>query len=94
MKKNVKIIRCENSGKSKTFKGNCAKNFEKNKFEFMSQGPPYQNGVLERGFVTLYSRMHVMMSHSVIHENPNTFLWPKCAATATKLENIMVNMHG
>ena len=28
-----------------------------------------------------------------LHENLKTVLWPKCVATVTKLENIMVNPH-
>ena len=35
-----------------------------------------------------------MMAHARIHENLNTGLWSECAATATKLENIMINLHG
>ena len=33
------------------------------------------------------------MALSGLHENLKTDLWPKCMATATKLENIMVNPH-
>ena len=33
------------------------------------------------------------MVHVGIHENLKTGLWPVCAATETKLENIMVNPH-
>ena len=35
--------------------------------------------------------MRVMMVQSGLYENLNTGLWPACAATATKLEDIMVN---
>ena len=34
------------------------------------------------------------MAHTGLHENLKTGLWPKCAATTTKLENNMVNPHG
>ena len=34
-----------------------------------------------------------MMAHAEINEKLNNGLWIKCAATATKLENIMVNPH-
>ena len=33
------------------------------------------------------------MAHTGLHENLKTGLWPKCAATSSKLENIMVNTH-
>ena len=66
--KNVKIIWCDNSGEKKNLKENCAKNFEEIKFEFTLPGPPHQNGVVERGFATLFSRMRVMMAHARLHE--------------------------
>ena len=34
-----------------------------------------------------------MMAHARLHENLNTGICPECAATATKLSNIMVNPH-
>ena len=49
--------------------------------------------MVELGFNTLYSRMCAMMAHMVLHENFNTGLWPECASTTDKLENIMVNPH-
>ena len=35
----------------------------------------------------------MMMAHTKLHENLSTDLWPKCATTTTKPENIMVNPH-
>ena len=34
-----------------------------------------------------------MMANVVLNETLKTGLWPKCAATATKQENIMVDPH-
>ena len=59
----------------------------------MSPGTPQQNSAVNWGFITLYSQMRVMMAQAGKYENLKTGLWPKCAATATKLENIMVNPH-
>ena len=47
--------------------------------------------MVEQGFPTIYSRMRVMMARMGLNKNLNTGLCPKCAATTTKLENIMVN---
>ena len=47
--------------------------------------------MVEREFDTLYSWMCVMILHTGLHENLNTGLCPKCAATTTNLENIIVN---
>ena len=33
------------------------------------------------------------MMYTGLHENLKTGIWPKCAATATKIENIAVNPH-
>ena len=59
----------------------------------MSPGTPQKHYVIEWGFSTLYYQMCAMMSHAELHENLNTGLCRKCVATATKLENIMVNPH-
>ena len=66
---------------------------EEIKFEFMSLGTPKQNGVIKQVFATLYSQMRMVMAHMRLHENPNISIWTKCALTATKPENIMVNPH-
>ena len=57
----------------------------------MSPGTPRKNGVVGWGFDTLYLRVRFMMQHTVKHENLKTVIWPKLAAIATKLENILVN---
>ena len=49
--------------------------------------------MVEQGFATIYYQMRATMVHTVLHENLKTGLWPKCAATSTKLENIMVKPH-
>ena len=69
------------------------KKIKEKHFEFISPGDPQKNGVLERLFTTIYFWMCVMIVHTVLHEKLNYFLWPKLLATATKLENIMVNPH-
>ena len=40
MKKNAKMMCCDNAGENKTLEENCAENFEEIKFEFMSRGTP------------------------------------------------------
>ena len=57
-----------------------------------SPGTSQQNGVVKWGFTILSSWMRVMMAYTGLHENLKTSLWNKCAATATRLENIMVNL--
>ena len=49
--------------------------------------------MVERLFATIYSQMRAMVTHTGLHENFKTGIWPECAATATKLENIMIKTH-
>ena len=37
--------------------------------------------------------MRVMIAHKVLHDKLKTGLWTKFVATATKLEDVMVNLH-
>ena len=60
-KKNFKITCCDNAGKNKTLEENCTKKFEEINFEFVSPSTPQKNGVIERGFTTLYSCMIMMV---------------------------------
>ena len=59
----------------------------------MSPGTPQKNGVVKRGFATLYYRVCVMMTHEGHHENFKAGLWSECTETATKIENVMINPH-
>ena len=72
MKKDVKIIHCDNSGKNKTFEENSAKTFEEINFELISPGTPQKVCVVEPEFATLYSQIHAMMAHVGLHENLKT----------------------
>ena len=67
------------------------KKFKEIHFKFTPPGTPHQNDVIEGGFTTYLFHMYVMMAHAGLHKNLKTGLWTKCAATATKLENMLVN---
>ena len=58
---NFKTICYDNACENKIFEENCAKKFEEINFEFISPGTPQKNGVIERGFATLYYWMKAMM---------------------------------
>ena len=90
MKKNVKIIRCDNAGENKMIEDNFMKNFKEIKFEFTSPGTPKQNHMVERGFATLYSRMRAILTHAGLYQKLKTGPWTKCVET---VENIMVSPH-
>ena len=93
MKKNVKIIFCDNAGENKMIEDNFMKNFKEIKFEFTSPGTPKQNRMVERGFATLYSRMRAILTHAGLYQKLKTGPWTKCVATTNELENSTVNPH-
>ena len=62
--KKTKIKCCENADKNKNLEENCAKKIREIHFEFTSPDTPQNNGVIERGFATFYSRMHEAMAHT------------------------------
>ena len=68
--------------------------FEKNKFcikfEMTARETPQQNGKVERAFATLYGRIRSMFTNACFEKVKRESLWAKCAATATKLNNILV----
>ena len=47
--------------------------------------------MVERGFAALYSQMRAIMAYTGLQGNLKTGPWPKCEATTTKLDNVMVN---
>ena len=51
---------------------------------------PQQNGKVERAFATLYGRIRSMFANAGFEKVKRETLWAKCAATATKLDNILV----
>ena len=93
MEKNFKIICLSNAGKNKAIEDDCAKYCEKIKCEFTSPVTPQKSRVLERGFVTFYYWVHVMIAHTGLNKKPNASLCSKFKANTTKIENIMVNFH-
>ena len=44
MKKNVKMISCDNTDEKKNIEDNCAENPNEINFEFTSPEPPHKNG--------------------------------------------------
>jgi hypothetical protein len=59
------------------------------RYEFTAPGTPQQNGIVERAFATLFGRVRAMMNHALFSTQKRGELWAECAATATKLENML-----
>ena len=61
------------------------------KVEYTARETPQQNGMVERAFATLYGRICALNIHAGFEKEKQEKLWPECAATGTKLDNILVN---
>jgi hypothetical protein len=60
------------------------------KFKFTARETPQQNGMVERAFATLYGRVQAMFANAGLEKIKRETLWAECAATATKLDHILV----
>ena len=89
--KEVKIIRCDNAGENKTTEERFIREKRNIKFEYTARNTPQQNEKVERAFATLYGRMRAMMNYAGIVPEKRDKIWTEVAATATKLENILVD---
>jgi Reverse transcriptase (RNA-dependent DNA polymerase) len=85
----IKYMRCDNSGENVKLSEQCQQQGLGIQFEFSAPGTPQQNGVVERAFATLFGRVRAMMNHARFSAVKRGELWAECAATATKLENIV-----
>jgi hypothetical protein len=87
----VERWRFDNAGENLTTE----KLFEKNglsiKVEYTARETPQQNGTVERAFATLYGRVRAMMIEAGFERNKKEKYWAECAATATKLSNILIS---
>ena len=89
-----KFLRCDNAGENKTCEQKCNEEQLGIKFEFTAPNTPQQNGKVERSFATLYGRVRAMMNNAGFHAEYRSGLWTECAATATKLSNLLTGSDG
>ena len=86
----VKIVRCDNAGENKVLERESDKNELGIIFEYTAPGPPQQNGVVERAFITVMGRERAMMNHAGFTMAKRQQLWWEAAQTATLLDSILV----
>jgi hypothetical protein len=82
--------KCDNSGENNATKELFEENGFGIKFELTARETPQQNGMVERSFATLYGRIRSMLANAGFEKIKRESLWAECAATATKLDNILV----
>jgi len=92
--KEIKYIRCDNSGENTKLREEIETEGYNIVFEFTAPDTPQQNGIVERAFATLYGRVRAMLRSSGLDQNFKNGLWAECAATATLLDNILVDKDG
>ena len=86
----IKYIRLDNSGGSRSLQKQCDKLNLSIIFEFSPPGTPQQNSVVERKIPTLMGRSRAMMITAGFSQLDKRKFWWEVISTATKLENIMV----
>ena len=86
----IKYVRLDNSGESKSLQKDCDKQNLGIIFEFTAPGTPQQNSVVERKLPTLMGRSRVMILTAGFSQQAKKKFWCEVISTATKLDNIMV----
>ena len=86
----VKSIRLDNPGESRSLQKYCEKQNLAIIFEFTAPGTPQQNSVVERKIPTLMGRSRAMMIEAGFSQQDKRKFWCEVISTATKLDNIMV----
>ena len=86
----IKYIRLDNSGESRSLQKECHKQNLGIIFEFSAPGTPQQNSVAERKIPTLMGRSRAMMLTAGFSQQEKRKFWCEVISTATKLDNIMV----
>ena len=89
-----KYLRMDNSGENVVLKNKLHKEGVDTVVEFTSPNTPEQNGQVERSFATLWGRVRAMLNNSGVDAELRAELWAECAATATKLNNMLSKKGG
>ena len=86
----LQYILCDNAGENKILEKKIYPLEISVQFEYTPRDTPQHNGVVERKYQTLLSRMREMMNGAGIHGYLRKKLWEECAQTCTLLQNILV----
>ena len=86
----IKRIRLDNSGETRSLQKECDKANLGITFEFTAPGTPQQNSVAERRIPTLMGRARAMLIQAGVESKYKGEFWCEVISTATKRDNIMV----
>lgn len=85
-----KVLRCDSSKENKKLQDRLEQDdVIFTQVEFTAPYTPQQNGVVERKFATLYSKIRAMLIRARLPDDLRTKLWAEYAATATFVENLI-----
>ena len=87
-------LRMDNSGENQGIAVALEKENLKVVIEFTAPYTPEQNGKVERSFATLWGKTRAMLNGAGFPEEMREKLWAECAATATKLNNMLCKREG
>jgi transposase InsO family protein len=87
--RNVRFIRCDNSGKNMTIKNDPEIKSFGIKFEFSGPRTPQRNGKVERKFQTMYGRIWAMLNGANLEGELRDKIWAECVMSVTYLSNII-----
>jgi hypothetical protein len=85
----VKVICCDDAGENKVLEQLCIQEQLGIHLEYTGPGTPQYNGVVERKFATLHSRVWTMLNAAKVTKELRQELWAECAKTATDIENMV-----
>ena len=86
----AKRFRCDDASENKKFEKIMEKAGFLSKFEYTGRSTPQHNGMVERAFATITSRVRAMMKEAGIEGKMKTKLWAECVRTATILDGFLV----
>lgn len=89
--KNPKYIRLDNAGENLNLSEKLVKNDIYNiDIEYTAPATPPHNGIVERSFGTLYSKVRAMLNVAKLSPSMRQKIWSECCHVATNLDNLCV----
>lgn len=86
----VKFLRMDNAGENQILAQKLNENHPQIQIEFTPVNTPQYNPI-ERHYATLWGRVRAMLNAAKLKEEMRGKFWAECAATATLVENVLVN---
>jgi hypothetical protein len=86
----IECWKFNNAGKNKSTQTMFEENGFGIKCEYTARETPQQNRMVEQAYIILFGRVRASMTNAAFEKVKREMLWAQCAATATKLNNLLV----